>query len=145
MISLKDLLPSDVQFEQLPDNVQSNLRRLHGLLTSLERAYKADGGTNFTITSGLRSMQKHLGIYKDINAKRAKAGQPPLKVPMGSQHLSGNAADIWDRAGKLKAWAVKNVKVLEELGLWCEAPEATPTWLHVQTVPPKSGNRFFKP
>jgi hypothetical protein len=35
--------------------------------------------------------------------------------------------------------------VLRDLGLWMEHPDKTPTWLHIQTVPPGSGNRVFWP
>lgn len=38
-----------------------------------------------------------------------------------------------------------NQHVLVKLGLWMEHPSATPSWLHVQTVPPGSGNRVFYP
>ena len=62
-----------------------------------------------------------------------------------SKHLSGEAADIPDPDRVLATWCVDNLDVLEEIGLWIEDPRYTPTWLHVQTVPPKSGKRVFIP
>lgn len=63
----------------------------------------------------------------------------------GSKHLSCLAIDLEDRNGALDAWCLANLGVLEELGLWLEHPDATPGWCHLQTVPPRSGNRVFHP
>ena len=60
-----------------------------------------------------------------------------------SKHLLGQAVDIRDSNKKLQQWCMANTKVLEELGLWMEHPRDTPTWTHVQIVPPNSGNRVF--
>lgn len=64
---------------------------------------------------------------------------------MGSSHLYGCAVDIADADGKLKAWLVANKNKLVECGLWMESPSATPTWCHLSTYMPKSGNRIFIP
>lgn len=64
---------------------------------------------------------------------------------MGSSHLYGCAIDIADADGELKAWLLKNQSKLVELGLWMEHPDSTKTWCHLQTIRPKSGNRFFRP
>lgn len=63
----------------------------------------------------------------------------------GSRHLSCLAIDLEDRNGTLDAWCMANLAVLEELGLWLEHPAATPGWCHLQTQPPRSGNRVFNP
>lgn len=67
----------------------------------------------------------------------------------GSRHQTGQALDIRDdrTSRKLCAWAVSPAgrAALESIGLWCERPQWTPSWLHVQTVPPESGVRFFVP
>jgi Peptidase M15 len=63
----------------------------------------------------------------------------------GSRHLSCLAIDLEDRNGALDAWCMANLAVLEELGLWLEHPAATPGWCHLQTQPPRSGNRVFHP
>ena len=62
-----------------------------------------------------------------------------------SKHLSCQAIDLDDAHGALDAWCMRNLFVLEEIGLWLEHPEATPGWCHVQVVPPRSGRRVFMP
>ena len=62
-----------------------------------------------------------------------------------SKHMVGQAIDIYDPDGSLDRWLIANQKILKDLGLWLEHPDATPTWVHIQTVPPASGNRVFHP
>lgn len=62
-----------------------------------------------------------------------------------SKHMTGQAVDIDDNDGSLDEWCKDNVPVLERIGLWLEIDTATPTWTHVQCVPPGSGHRFFIP
>lgn len=64
-----------------------------------------------------------------------------------SKHLLGLAIDIADPDGKLGEWVCSPAgkAALEEIGLWAEHRSATPSWCHVQTVPPRSGNRIFWP
>lgn len=77
--------------------------------------------------------------------------RPPevnAKVPNASthsKHMSCQAVDLEDNDGKLKTWCLKNLSMLEEIGLWLESPESTPTWCHVQCVSPVSGHRVFLP
>ncbi len=82
------------------------------------------------VTSGLRS---------EADQKRINPGAPK------SKHLIGAAVDISDPSGSLKAWILRNLSLVEEVGLWFEDFSATPTWVHAQIVPPKSGRRFFSP
>ena len=62
-----------------------------------------------------------------------------------SKHLSAEAADLPDADRTIATWCVDNLDVLKEIGLWMEDPRWTPTWTHVQIVPPKSGKRVFIP
>lgn len=69
-----------------------------------------------------------------------------------SNHLLARACDLSDKSGALDSWCLANLKVLEDIGLWMEDPSATESperyghgWTHLQTVPPKSGRRVFKP
>ena len=67
-----------------------------------------------------------------------------------SHHLTGRAVDLPDPDRSLAAWCAQNLDVLEELGLWMEDPRWTfdaggRHWVHVQTVPPRSGRRVFEP
>lgn len=62
-----------------------------------------------------------------------------------SRHMTGQAIDVDDRDGSLDEWCKTHVSTLEDIGLWLEIDTATPTWTHLQCVPPRSGNRFFQP
>ena len=45
----------------------------------------------------------------------------------------------------LARWCLRNREVLEAAGLWMEDPQWTPSWVHLQSVPPGSGDRIFVP
>lgn len=84
--------------------------------------------------------------------RQCNSGWRPLTVQMeinprapNSKHVTGNAIDIEDRDGKFKNWCMDHLFLLERLGLYMEAPESTPTWVHLQQIAPKSGKRVFKP
>lgn len=89
-------------------------------------------------SSCLRSKAAQIRIYKD------KGITDISKIPLSSAHITGKAVDIADD-GSLQKWILSNVKKLEEQGLYCEDFGSTPTWVHLQSVAPKSGKRFFLP
>lgn len=62
-----------------------------------------------------------------------------------SNHLQCNALDIVDRDRAISRWVAANLHDLADLDLWLEDPRCTPTWVHIQQVPPRSGNRVFIP
>ena len=62
-----------------------------------------------------------------------------------SKHITAEAIDIEDKDGNFKRWCVANELLLASLGLHMEDPGSTPTWVHIQTVPPKSGRVIFVP
>jgi len=70
----------------------------------------------------------------------ATAGASPT-----SHHMSGLAVDLYDPAGELDKFAMSNIDLLEDLGLWLEHPSATIGWCHLQLKPPRSGRRVFYP
>ena len=126
MISLRELNPHGCPTN---DEIDYNLLELQRRLNIIRLHY----GQPMTVTSGLRSQEQQDSL---ISAGKSTASK--------SKHLTGQAADIHDD-GDIKDWANANVPLLEATGLWCEAFTSTPTWVHFQTVPPKSGNRFFNP
>ena len=68
----------------------------------------------------------------------------------GSKHITCQAIDIADDDGLLKDYVLQRAvnggyPVLEKHELWAEYGPATPTWLHVQIVPPASGKRCYYP
>lgn len=90
-----------------------------------------DAKTNSPVGSGWRPAA--------VNDKTANAASK-------SKHLTADACDIRDTRGRdLARWCLRNLEVLERLGLWMEDPRWTPTWVHLQTVRPGSGKRVFRP
>ena len=134
MITLKELGYND----SMPSYVKGNMERLFVNLNLFRNNY----GKPLRVTSGYRSLEKHLAIYA------AKGITDQSKIPMKSNHLYGLAADlvpIEDDIKHLHDWVWDNIKLMEDLNLYFEALSYTPNWLHVQCVAPKSGNRFFIP
>lgn len=79
------------------------------------------------------------------NARTANAGKL-------STHITGEGIDIQDKRDRqLARWCLRNLKVLEVLGLWMEDPQWTAgknnddPWVHLQTKPPGSGKRVYVP
>lgn len=134
MISMSELLQGK-NLADLPEGHQENLADLLIRVNKVRTAYNK----SMTVTSGYRSLADHLRIYKE------KGITDQSKIPMKSKHLSGDAVDIADSDGALKAWIKLNIKVLEDAGLWCEDFSTTTTWVHFQRLPPASGKRFFMP
>jgi len=64
---------------------------------------------------------------------------------MRSKHMLGQAVDIEDNDGRLDKFCKQNIGLLEQLELWLEDGASTPSWCHIQCIPPRSGNRFFIP
>ena len=63
-----------------------------------------------------------------------------------SRHLTGEAIDLRDNGTRdLARWCLKNLDALQEIGLWMEDPQWTPTWVHLQIVPPASHRRVYCP
>lgn len=112
--------------------IDANVRDLVKRITAL--GYKPP----MYFSSCLRSKEWHKQIYLN-------KGVSEDKIPWGSSHLSGKAADISDPDGKLAKWLLENENKLSVAGLWCEHPNYTKGWCHLQSVPPKSGKRFFIP
>lgn len=126
-------------FMKLPSDQQTNCIKLLQRVSSLMEEF----GQDRSITSGYRSMEDHLRIYKEINEKRTKQGLPELKIPTASRHLIAAAIDLADADGKLDAFCTD--KILEKYDLYREHPDHTKGWCHLQVLPPKSGKRTFLP
>ena len=60
-----------------------------------------------------------------------------------SSHKEARAVDVYDPDNRLEQWV--NDDLLEVHGLYREAPDATPHWVHLTTRPPGSGRRTFEP
>lgn len=62
-----------------------------------------------------------------------------------SQHREARAVDVYDPNRALATWVIANQARMRELGLWIEDPRWTPTWVHLQSLAPGSGNLVFVP
>lgn len=123
MISMDELNPHGYPTS---DEVAANLRILLDKLNKIRQAY----GQPMYINSGLRS---------EADQQRINPSAPK------SKHLTGQAADVRDQDQAFWNWCMANMSLIEEVGIWFEAKEATPTWTHCQSVPPLSGKRIFIP
>lgn len=63
----------------------------------------------------------------------------------GSTHLTAEGLDTRDPERQFARWCLRNLPLLEQIGLWMEDPRWTPTWVHLQIRPPKSGKRVYIP
>lgn len=133
MISLQEILGKSA-LTDLTAEQQANIQELLTKINKIRTAW----GKPMTVTSGFRSKEDHIRIYK------AK-GIDESKIPWGSWHLKGGAVDISDPKQELQAWCLANENKLAEIGLWCESFNYTNNWAHFQIQPPKSGKRFFNP
>lgn len=103
----------------------------HALVT-IERANTLLGA--FGSLRGVNSGWRPYTLQMEINPRAPN-----------SKHITADAIDIEDKDGKLKEWLIFNQDQLEKLNLYMEHPDSTPTWVHVQTLPPNSKKRIFKP
>ena len=83
-------------------------------------------------------------------SRRVRSGWRPREInaatpgaALNSHHITASAVDIADDNKKLGEWVIRNTAQLATAGLWCEHPVDTPTWVHFQLHPPKSGRRIF--
>jgi hypothetical protein len=75
-------------------------------------------------------------------------GFRPQNCPIGapnSNHKEGRGVDMYDPDNEIDAWCLDNQDKLEAAGIWIEHPDATQSWSHWQSVPPRSGNRVYRP
>lgn len=98
------------------------------LLAKMNAFLEAYGGP-ITVSSGFRSPSHNKTVGGAKNSK----------------HMSGQAIDLLDRDSALARYCVIKRADLEREGLYCEDPRCTKGWVHFQSVPPKSHQRFFIP
>lgn len=88
----------------------------------------------------VNQLLKHLGISNAGISSGYRPGKYNQNFAQKSAHLSGEAVDIIDVKGELKAKVTPDL--LEQFNLYAEDFSKTPTWLHLQTRPASS--RIFK-
>lgn len=98
----------------------------------------------------LRRVNKLLAEFGEARAVRSGWRPPAVNEATAgaaprSKHMTGQAIDLDDPEGDLDEWCFARPDRLEALGLFQEHPGATKSWTHLQSVPPRSGNRVFWP
>ena len=121
---------------------------------SLDTATRRAAAVTVDLANRLLVIAKTCGVPLTLNEQGTlvRSGwRPPAVNAMTpnasptSLHMTGGAIDFHDPSGALDAWMLACPQPLVDLGLWQEHPSATPSWAHVQTKPPRSGNRVFWP
>lgn len=62
-----------------------------------------------------------------------------------STHKEGRGVDRYDPHREFAAWCLAHPEELTRRGLHMEDPRWTPTWVHLQDVPPASGRLVYVP
>jgi len=115
-----------------------------------DKQYPLDGTMQVNLEKLLKAVNKFRAVYgkplKVTSGYRPAAINATVKgAAKKSNHMICLAVDFEDRDGKLAEYCLKNLKLLEEFGIWIEDPMFTKGWVHMQVVPPRSGNRVFQP
>jgi hypothetical protein len=134
-------------------------RESHGLECSPQ--IEANGAITVQLVNKLLDEAARFGVVVRINEEpgpyqgtRLNSGWRPPSINActngaapNSMHMTAEACDVHDPDGALDSWLMtpEGQYTLEQIGLWMEHPDATPTWAHVQCRPPKSGHRVFYP
>jgi len=128
------------QFANHPDVTdvkRSNAYLLLGTVNTLRERAENDGVT-FVINP-------HTGNYISGNGH---GGFRPEDCSVGadnSPHKDAHAVDSYDPERIFAKWCRSHESVLADLGLHMEREEWTPTWVHLQDIPPRSGKIVFVP
>lgn len=149
MLKMEDLLHGaniGDQSLEIIDNLTDLLSKVQGV----EAECPIKG---WLATSGLRTMERHLRIYRDLAARKRRPFEDGVfdesKVPKSSKHLNGTAVDIADPGLKITKWlkTPEGAALLDKYDLYCE--EGNADWVHFQTKKFGSykpgGSRWFNP
>lgn len=117
---------------ELTPAIKTNALRTVALINVALGAFAKDTGIILTqVASGWRPLC--------VNCETSNAAEH-------SRHITADAGDIRDTANRdFARWCCRNQPLLAKIGLWVERFEWTPTWVHMQTVPPMSGTRIYRP
>ena len=112
--------------DEIKANAAETVKRVNKLLAYAEK----DGIICTKVSSGWRPKS-----VNDATANSAKT----------SNHLTAKACDLYDPERKLAQWMITNKSNLGLCTLWAEDVRWTPTWVHLQCLPPASGKLIYIP
>lgn len=98
--------------------ILDNIKRVAYVLSIYK--HKLFNGQPITITSGYRSLQHHLEIYKQ------KGITDKSKIPMGSYHLKGLAADF-----VVKGFTIPQLYRMLDLTHFGGVEDTQGNWIHI--------------
>lgn len=124
MITSEEVLMGRATFDDLSDELKSNLNEL---LTALN-LFRKEYGKPMYVTSGYRPAS--------INSATPGASKK-------SAHMTLQACDFNDASGDIFEFIKNDPSVLERCGLYMENPGWTPTWIHLQVR--SASKRIFLP
>ena len=144
--------------DPIPDSYQKAFTEFHEKIN----LFREKCGLPMTPTSYFRSKERQIRIYKQKAVKKEFPFEDGIynekKVPLSSKHMTGYAADFADVNKKLAHWVLDNIDWCKQNGFyfenfganidtlkWDKKYDKTPTWLHLQIIPPKSGRVIFNP
>lgn len=87
-------------------------------------------------------------VTKSLVSGEKYGGFRPQSCPIGapqSAHKDGKAIDLYDPLNEIDDAILADPDILVQFDLYIEHPEATDTWSHWSSKPPKSGKRIFYP
>jgi len=143
MISLADYFKAYAGYPEITPEIEANAADLlakHGALM----AYAVADGWKPQVNPVTGTM-----VSGDQNG-----GWRPQACPIGapdSTHKKGKAVDTHDPGRRLASWCMANLDRLRDLGLYMEDPRWTAWkkggggWVHLQSVPPRSGKLVYIP
>lgn len=115
---------------EIVENAKSLLERVNALLSEIVETYGIQSFANPEVRSGWRPASYNATVI----------GAAP-----NSKHITGQAIDLSDNEGELDEFLYARTHLLIKHHLYMEHPAATKSWCHLQSVPPRSGNRVFYP
>lgn len=123
---------------ELTDEIRQNAVVLLGRVNLVLILAKKDG-----VAPGIDEVT---GTYVASGWRPSAVNDRTSNAAKGSTHLTAEGIDLQECAGRMFArWCLAHLDVLEAVDLWMEDPQWTPTWVHLQSRPPRSGNRVFIP
>lgn len=135
-ITIRDYFGTKPHTDEHSDNAVILLACVNALLAE----FVAQGGT--------LHKDPDTGTY--ISGSKGGAGDGGFRLSNsttgkpGSAHKEAMAVDVFDAGDKLDEWITRDI--LMKYSLFREAKQWTlGEWCHLQTRPPKSGNRSFNP